>query len=61
MVRPNRIYWRRGIYLNWSQEAYCLVEENPSSCVRITVPASCKGAVVFKDDNYPEISSVLKQ
>uniref|UniRef100_A0A3P8QP77 non-specific serine/threonine protein kinase n=1 Tax=Astatotilapia calliptera TaxID=8154 RepID=A0A3P8QP77_ASTCA len=47
MVRPNRIYWRRGIYLNWSQEAYCLVEENPSSCVRITVPASCKGRLLL--------------
>lgn len=36
------------------------MEENPSSCVRITVPASCKGAVVFKDDNYPEIIQCLK-
>ncbi|XP_030588274.1 leucine-rich repeat serine/threonine-protein kinase 2 isoform X2 [Archocentrus centrarchus] len=47
VVRPNRIYWSRGIYLNWSQEAYCLVEENPSSCVRITVPTSRKGRVLL--------------
>lgn len=42
------MYWRQGIYLNWSPEAYCLVgsevvDSHPESCLQITVPSCRKG------------------
>lgn len=51
-LRPNRMYWRQGIYLNWSPEAYCLVESavfenNPNSFLKITVPSCRKGEPGF--------------
>ncbi|XP_053262089.1 leucine-rich repeat serine/threonine-protein kinase 2 isoform X3 [Podarcis raffonei] len=51
-LRPNRMYWRQGIYLNWSPEAYCLVESavfenNPNSFLKITVPSCRKGCILL--------------
>ncbi|XP_075713367.1 leucine-rich repeat serine/threonine-protein kinase 2 [Rhinoderma darwinii] len=50
--RPNRMYWRQGIYLNWSPEAYCLVEStslhsNPNNFLKITVPSCRKGCILL--------------
>ncbi|XP_068955563.1 leucine-rich repeat serine/threonine-protein kinase 2 isoform X1 [Petaurus breviceps papuanus] len=51
-LRPNRMYWRQGIYLNWSPEAYCLVEssilDNSSeSSLKITAPSCRKGCIIL--------------
>ncbi|XP_065496601.1 leucine-rich repeat serine/threonine-protein kinase 2 [Caloenas nicobarica] len=51
-LRPNRMYWRQGIYLNWSPEAYCLVESavfdnNPDSFLKITAPSGRKGCILL--------------
>ncbi|XP_036914052.1 leucine-rich repeat serine/threonine-protein kinase 2 isoform X2 [Sturnira hondurensis] len=52
VLRPNRMYWRQGIYLNWSPEAYCLVgsevlDNHPESFLKITVPSCRKGCILL--------------
>ncbi|KAG8510362.1 LOW QUALITY PROTEIN: Leucine-rich repeat serine/threonine-protein kinase 2, partial [Galemys pyrenaicus] len=51
-LRPNRMYWRRGVHLSWSSEAYCLMGAEapagrPQSCLRVTVPSSRKGRILL--------------
>ncbi|XP_021092171.1 leucine-rich repeat serine/threonine-protein kinase 2 [Heterocephalus glaber] len=51
-LRPNRMYWRQGIYLNWSPEAYCLVgsevlDNQQESFLKITVPSCRKGCILL--------------
>ncbi|XP_059967807.1 leucine-rich repeat serine/threonine-protein kinase 2 isoform X4 [Mesoplodon densirostris] len=51
-LRPNRMYWRQGIYLSWSPEAYCLVgsevlDNHPESFLKITVPSCRKGCILL--------------
>uniref|UniRef100_A0A8C5P9B4 non-specific serine/threonine protein kinase n=1 Tax=Leptobrachium leishanense TaxID=445787 RepID=A0A8C5P9B4_9ANUR len=50
--RPHKMYWRQGIYLNWSPEAYTLVESttlqgSPNSFLKVTVPSCRKGCVLL--------------
>ncbi|XP_023564370.1 leucine-rich repeat serine/threonine-protein kinase 2 [Octodon degus] len=52
VLRPNRMYWRQGIYLNWSPEAYCLVGSvvlgnQQESFLKITVPSCRKGCILL--------------
>ncbi|KAK2506954.1 hypothetical protein MC885_015145, partial [Smutsia gigantea] len=52
VIRPNRMYWRQGIYLNWSPEAYCLVgsevlDDHSESFLKITVPSCRKGCILL--------------
>ncbi|XP_045152323.1 leucine-rich repeat serine/threonine-protein kinase 2, partial [Echinops telfairi] len=52
VLRPNRLYWRQGIYLNWSPEAYCLVgsevlDYRTESFLKITVPSGRKGCILL--------------
>ncbi|XP_041059459.1 leucine-rich repeat serine/threonine-protein kinase 2 isoform X1 [Carcharodon carcharias] len=51
-LRPNRTYWRQGVYLIWSPEAYCLVDSTvldnkPESILKITVPCCRKGFILL--------------
>ncbi|XP_067915128.1 leucine-rich repeat serine/threonine-protein kinase 2 isoform X2 [Heterodontus francisci] len=51
-VRPNRTYWRQGVYLIWAPEAYCLVDSavldnKPESILKITVPCCRKGFILL--------------
>ncbi|KAB1269398.1 Leucine-rich repeat serine/threonine-protein kinase 2 [Camelus dromedarius] len=51
-LRPNRMYWRQGIYLIWSPEAYCLVgsevlDNHGESFLKITVPSCRKGCILL--------------
>ncbi|XP_069085861.1 leucine-rich repeat serine/threonine-protein kinase 2 isoform X1 [Pleurodeles waltl] len=51
-LRPSKMYWRQGIYLSWSQEAYCLAEStvldnNADSFLKVTVPCGRKGCILL--------------
>ncbi|MEE6481226.1 hypothetical protein FKM82_012791 [Ascaphus truei] len=55
-LRPNRMYWRQGVYLNWSPEAYCLVESatldcNQNSVLKVTVPSCRKDSLM--ENGFP--------
>uniref|UniRef100_A0A8I3W2P4 Leucine-rich repeat serine/threonine-protein kinase 2 n=1 Tax=Callithrix jacchus TaxID=9483 RepID=A0A8I3W2P4_CALJA len=64
-LRPNRMYWRQGIYLNWSPEAYCLVgsevlDNHPESFLKITVPSCRKGDLLVNPDE-PRLTIPIAQ
>ncbi|XP_074259183.1 leucine-rich repeat serine/threonine-protein kinase 2 isoform X2 [Saimiri boliviensis] len=64
-LRPNRMYWRQGIYLNWSPEAYCLVgseviDNHPESFLKITVPSCRKGDLLVNPDQ-PRLTIPISQ